>query len=231
MNEETREALDAQSVDMDRIKDDIRGLQEDVRLVLRKLNDMADNSSDSTVEIKQEGSQFPEADGNAETPLSETGEHTGEVKRFFGFWRDKISETKDSAAKFSEHSSRGKSVGTPAAAGAMRDNEHHAGWHATANGYGDVVKSRFDRRWSQPHPDGLCEHVWQRLQQEEGVHFMDWYSEDNDKRSESKHESLYRQAAKVEEELQRLLPDDISDMGKAYVMIKRYGDVPVNIGI
>ena len=41
MNEETREALDAQSVDMDRIKDDIRGLQEDVRLVLRKLNDMA----------------------------------------------------------------------------------------------------------------------------------------------------------------------------------------------
>ena len=34
MNEETREALDAQSVDMDRIKDDIRGLQEDVRLVL-----------------------------------------------------------------------------------------------------------------------------------------------------------------------------------------------------
>ena len=47
MNEETREALDAQSVDMDRIKDDIRGLQEDVRLVLRKLNDMADNSSDS----------------------------------------------------------------------------------------------------------------------------------------------------------------------------------------
>ena len=61
MNEETREALDAQSVDMDRIKEDIRGLQEDVRLVLRKLNDMADNSSDSTVEIKQERSQFPEA--------------------------------------------------------------------------------------------------------------------------------------------------------------------------
>ena len=45
MNEETREALDAQSVDMDRIRADIRGLQEDVRLVLRKLNDMTDNSS------------------------------------------------------------------------------------------------------------------------------------------------------------------------------------------
>ena len=59
MNEETREALDAQSVDMDRIKEDIRGLQEDLRLALRKLNDMADNSSDSAVEIKQEQSQFP----------------------------------------------------------------------------------------------------------------------------------------------------------------------------
>ena len=56
---------------------------------------------------------------------------------------------------------------------------------------------------------------------------MDWYSEDDDKRSESKRESFYRQAAKVEEELQRLLPDDISDMEKVYVMIKRYGDVPV----
>ena len=51
MNEETREALDAQSVDMDRIKDDIRGLQEDARLALRKLNDMADNSSDSTISL------------------------------------------------------------------------------------------------------------------------------------------------------------------------------------
>ena len=37
MNDEVREALDAQSVDMDRLKDDIRGLQGDVQLILRKL--------------------------------------------------------------------------------------------------------------------------------------------------------------------------------------------------
>ena len=33
MNDEVREALDAQSVDMDRLKDDIRGLQGDVQLI------------------------------------------------------------------------------------------------------------------------------------------------------------------------------------------------------
>ena len=56
---------------------------------------------------------------------------------------------------------------------------------------------------------------------------MNWYSEENDRRRESKHESFYRQAAKVEEELKRSLPDDISDMEKTYAMVKRYGDVPV----
>ena len=120
---------------------------------------MADNSSDSAVEIKQEQSQFPEADGNAETPLAETGEHTGEAKRFFGFWRDKISETNDSAAKFSEHSSGGERVGSPAAAGEMKDNEHHAGWHTTANGYGDGVKSRFARRWRAEVGHEGCHHA------------------------------------------------------------------------
>ena len=99
-------------------------------------------------------------------------------------------------------------------------HEHHAGWHATANGYGDVMKSRSARRWTQPHPDESCEHVWQRLQQEEGIHFMNWYSEDDDKRKESKHESFYRQAAKVEEDLKRMLPDDTLAHSKEHVNIK-----------
>ena len=52
---------------------------------------------------------------DAETPLVETGERRDEARRFFGFWRDKISGENYSAPKFSDHSSGGESIGVPAA--------------------------------------------------------------------------------------------------------------------